>query len=87
MKVNAKEKEKAKNRVKEVVVKKEHGKPDKVKISQSANQKAKQRAKGRTSSTKTSIVTYPVTTVQDVMDALKKSTDEVVKISEETAQK
>jgi len=53
VKVDEHEKHKAANKVKEVIVKKEHGKPDKVKIGQSEKEKAKQKAKGVVTSTKT----------------------------------
>ena len=58
-----------------------------VKINQSSKDKAAAKAKGVVIATKTEVLTFPVSTVQEVMDALKKSTAEVVKKSEDEAKK
>ena len=86
VKVNTKAKKNAESKVKEMVIREANGrKPKKVTVSKDAKQKAESKAK--IAMGKTEIIDQPVNSIKDVIEALKKSTEEVINKNEEFAKK
>ena len=86
VKVSTKAKNSGKSGVKEMVIREANGrKPKKVTVSKDAKQKAESKAK--IAMGKTEIIDQPVNSIKDVIEALKKSTEEVINKNEEFAKK